>query len=155
VMYAPMLSIIFVAGRMRALQLSQASDGSIPSTAGPPVWVQECMFLSTWSVLVQLILVIVLSCLYTVEMDVDGNVKTPADTGKVTGYVLNGLRYFSMIAMYGGSCAILYGTYYLNPENCQPYSYEGLHPAIAIPAPGGLDEALGKAADIAPTPGAF
>jgi len=135
VMYAPMLSVIFIGSRMRALQLAITTENKIPSTAGPPVWVQECMFLSTWSVLIQLILVIVLSCLYTVEMDVDGNVKPPKDTGLMTGYILNTIRYLSMIAMYGGSCAIMYGTYNMTPSTVQPYMSEPLHPSFPVPSP--------------------
>ena len=50
VMFAPMLSILCWATRMRALQLAKAEDGTIPPTAGPPYWAQDCMYLATWSV---------------------------------------------------------------------------------------------------------
>merc|ERR1719265_482249 len=56
VMFAPMLSILFIGARMRALQLTKATDGTIPPTAGPQPWAQDAMFLATWSVLVQLIM---------------------------------------------------------------------------------------------------
>merc|ERR1719337_202005 len=51
VMFAPMLAILFVGTRMRALQLTKSKDGTIPTTAGPQPWVQDAMFLATWSVL--------------------------------------------------------------------------------------------------------
>merc|ERR1719199_392406 len=40
--FAPMLSILFLAARMRALQ----HDGQ------PQVWAQECMYAATWSLCV-------------------------------------------------------------------------------------------------------
>merc|ERR1719160_726320 len=38
VMFAPMLSMLFIGTRMRALQLTKATDGTIPVTAGPQGW---------------------------------------------------------------------------------------------------------------------
>lgn len=133
VMYAPMLSIMFLAARMRALQLARASDDTMPLTAGPPLWMQQCMFLATWAVLIQIVLVIVFSCLYTVEMDADGNLKTPKGVNPYTGYALSFLRYSSMLAMYGGSCAIMYGTVNMTPETVQPYNVTPL--PIDVPQP--------------------
>merc|ERR1719364_113350 len=81
VMFAPMLSMLFIGTRMRALQLTKATDGTIPPTAGPQGWAQDGMFLSTWSVLVQLIMTILVPlCLGSgekVETNEDGTVKTP------------------------------------------------------------------------------
>merc|ERR1719424_2303608 len=78
VMFAPMLSMLFIGARMRALQLTKAADGTIPSTAGPQPWAQDGMFLATWSVLVQLIMTMVVPLATGTgkpEMDEDGNVK--------------------------------------------------------------------------------
>merc|ERR1719424_1380149 len=79
VMFAPMLSILFVGTRMRALQLTKASDGTIPPTAGPQGWAQDGMFMCTWSVLVQVIMALLVPLLTGAkpEMDEDGNLKTP------------------------------------------------------------------------------
>merc|ERR1719450_1530303 len=87
VMFAPMLSMLFIGARMRALQLTKATDGTIPPTAGPQGWVQDGMFLATWSVLVQLIMSILVPILTgsTPEMDEDGNLKTPEGASKIMG----------------------------------------------------------------------
>merc|ERR1719162_2705524 len=53
VMFAPMLSILFVGTRRRALQLTMTTEGTIPPSAGPQAWAQDGMFMSTWSCLVQ------------------------------------------------------------------------------------------------------
>merc|ERR1719377_454531 len=85
VMFAPMLSILFIAARMRALQLTTATDGTIPPGAGPQRWAQDGMFLSTWSVLVQVIMCMIVPILTgsgKPEMDDDGNVKTPQGSNK-------------------------------------------------------------------------
>merc|ERR550514_913564 len=60
VMFAPMLAILFVGCRMRALQLILGDNeaGVIPPTAGPQTWAQDAMFLATWSLHVQLIMTI-------------------------------------------------------------------------------------------------
>eukprot|EP00397_Hematodinium_sp_SG-2012_P027888 GEMP01029334.1.p1 GENE.GEMP01029334.1~~GEMP01029334.1.p1 ORF type:complete len:471 (+),score=103.81 GEMP01029334.1:135-1547(+) len=68
VLFAPMLAILFVIVRMRSLQLTMAADGTVPAGAGPQLWAQECMFLSTWALLLQILLVVVLSFFYPVEV---------------------------------------------------------------------------------------
>eukprot|EP00392_Amoebophrya_sp_AT5.2_P016420 g16681.t1 len=103
VMYAPMLSVLFVAVRMRALQLARTTANDIPKNAGPPTYAQECMFLATWSVLVQILLVVVMSFSYTVELDEEGNVKPPKNVSRTTGYVLSSLRYASLVVKAGST----------------------------------------------------
>merc|ERR1719265_184912 len=46
VQFAPMLSILFVATRMRALQMTQ-------NKGAPQGWVQDGMYLASWSILIQ------------------------------------------------------------------------------------------------------
>merc|ERR1719284_403358 len=91
VMFAPMLSILFLAVRMRATQLCIAEDGTVPKEAGPQLWVQEAMFLATWSVLIQLLCTLLIAVLAgeAPKMDKDGNPKTPSFQKKwgVTGRV--------------------------------------------------------------------
>jgi len=139
VMYAPMLSTLFIICRMRALQLTKSADGTIPMGAGPQRWAQDCMFLSTWAVLVQVLLVVTLGVLYPVDkdnMDKDGNVLPPKGSSPVVGYLLNFLRYASMIAMYGGSCVIVYAVFDMTPETLPPYApVKNLVPGVTVPQP--------------------
>merc|ERR1740130_260884 len=92
VMFAPMLSVLFLAVRMRALQPTKANDGTIPVTAGPQLWAQEAMFLATWSVLVQLLVTLIVGLISggAPKMDKDGNAKAPERLQKwgVTGRIL-------------------------------------------------------------------
>jgi hypothetical protein len=138
VMFAPMLSILFVGTRMRALQLTKATDGTIPPTAGPQGWAQDAMFLCTWSVLVQVIMAICVPLLTGAkpEMDEDGNLKTPEGSGKILGAICDIIKYLCLIAMYGGAVTVMYAVYTMAPENLPPYApRESLIPGVPVPNP--------------------
>jgi hypothetical protein len=139
VMFAPMLSILFIGTRMRALQLTKATDGTIPTTAGPQLWAQQGMFLCTWSVLVQLIMTILVPVITgsaKPEMDEDGNVKTPEGSNAIFGGICSAIRYLSLLSMYGGVVVVMYAVFTMTPETLPPYAkQEGLIPGVAVPTP--------------------
>merc|ERR1719393_678844 len=97
--FAPMLSILFLACRMRALQ----HDGQ------PQRWAQQCMFASTAALGVTVLLAI------AVPLLLNGSMKTDEVTGQTTfeldfpgaGYATLALRYLTMIGMYGGSFGVI------------------------------------------------
>jgi len=124
VMFAPMLSILFVGTRMRALQLTKATDGTIPRSAGPQSWVQDAMFVATWSVLVQMTMVMFSPIITwsTPEMDHSGNVKAPESSNSCVKILLEVIRYISLIAMYGAIVTIMVGVFLMTPETLPPYS---------------------------------
>merc|ERR1719456_704330 len=139
VMYAPMLAILFIGTRMRALQLTRAKDGTIPPDAGPQPWVQDAMFLATWSLLVQLIMAILVPiCTGTAkpEMDHSGKVLTPEGAHLYVGYVIETVRYLCLLATYGGIVTVMIGIYMMTPETLPPYSHDGqLIAGQEVPAP--------------------
>merc|ERR1719407_111946 len=70
VQFCPMMSILFVGLRMRALQITDQKGA-------PQGWAQQGMFLSTYAIMVQVIMVLGLP-IFTrsaPEMDEDGNIK--------------------------------------------------------------------------------
>jgi len=140
VMFAPMLSILFVGARMRALQLTKATDGTIPPSAGPQTWAQQAMFLATWSVLVQLIMVLVIPLFVggggKPEVDEDGNLIPPPGTNYMVAIVLSVIRYLCLISMYGGAVTVMVAVYSMAPERLPPYAgYEQLVPGVDVPTP--------------------
>jgi len=139
VMFAPMLSMLFIGTRMRALQLTKATDGTIPPSAGPQPWAQQAMFLCTWSVLVQLIMAMIVPILTGTgkpEMDKDGNVITPAGTNKIVAIILDVIKYLCLISMYGGACVVVYAVYTMTPESLPPYCEDSsLIPGVDVPNP--------------------
>merc|ERR1719387_1479548 len=138
VMFAPMLSILFVGTRMRALQLTKATDGTIPPTAGPQGWAQDGMFLSTWSCLVQVIMALLVPVLTGAkpEMDEDGNLKTPEGASKIVGILCDTIKYLCLISMYGGAVTVMYAVYTMTPETLPPYAERtSLIPGAPVPNP--------------------
>merc|ERR1719378_855400 len=73
VTFAPMLSVLFLGTRMRAIQLTQ---GETEKYKLPQPWVQSAMFICTYAVLLQVVLVLLVP-IFTGEMnvtcDADGN----------------------------------------------------------------------------------
>jgi hypothetical protein len=98
--FAPMLAIVFLAARMRALQ----HDGQ------PQAWAQNCMFASTYAMCMTTLLAIVVPVVLT------GKVKTDPKTQETTfevpnqnlGYALVAVRFFCMFAFYGGVVGVIY-----------------------------------------------
>merc|ERR1719324_2110071 len=138
VMFAPMLSMLFIGTRMRALQLTKATDGTIPPTAGPQGWAQDGMFLSTWSVLVQVIMAILVPILTGAkpEMDEDGNLKTPEGSSQIVAIICDIVKYCCLLAMFGGSAIVIYAVFTMTPETLPPYGEKGsLFPGGNVPPP--------------------
>jgi len=137
VMFAPMLSILFIAARMRALQLTKAKDGTIPVSAGPQKWVQDGMFLATWSVFVQLVMTMLVPILTGSKAEVgqDGIVKVPPGTPKSLAIVVEVVRYTSLLCMYGGAVVVMYGLTVMSPDDLPPYNEEHLFPGMGVPNP--------------------
>merc|ERR1719271_2096270 len=76
VTYAPMLSVLFLGARMRAIQLSQ---GQTEKYQLPQPWVQQSMFVCTYAVLAQVVLVLMMPIVtgeFDVQCDEDGNLDT-------------------------------------------------------------------------------
>lgn len=124
---------------MRALQLTMATDDTIPPGAGPQSWAQQGMFLATWSVLVQVIMTIVTPIVLGTgkpEMDEDGNMKTPKGSNRIVGAILDTIRYLCLLSMYGGAVTVMYAVYVMTPETLPPYSAkENLIPGVDVPQP--------------------
>jgi len=139
VMFAPMLSMLFIGARMRALQLTKSTDGTIPPSAGPQGWAQDGMFLATWSVLVQVIMTILVPIVTGTgkpEMDEDGNVKTPEGASKVVGIIIDCVRYLCLVSMYGGAVTVMVAVFLMTPETLPPYAERStLVPGVEVPKP--------------------
>merc|ERR1719420_1436308 len=112
VTYAPMLSVLFLGVRMRAIQLSQ---GQREKYQLPQPWVQQAMYTCTYAVLAQVILVLIMPVFtgeWDVKCDKDGNLDTESmQVGGIMGTVISVVRYIVMAALYGGFIVICYGAF--------------------------------------------
>merc|ERR1719214_235594 len=74
IQFCPMLAILFVGTRMRALMLTD-------NKGAPQGWVQDGMYMATWSLLIQFVMVLVTPCATGTpgHVDEDGNIKWEPD----------------------------------------------------------------------------
>merc|ERR1719359_817334 len=116
VSFAPMLCVLFIGARMRALQID-------PVNGNPQKWAQTCFYLCAYSVLVQCLLLLL------IPLVLDGKLNEGTTEGDVTFTlenptvyaVLNAVRYACMLALYGGFSAVIYSVYVIkNPNGPTP-----------------------------------
>jgi len=101
--FAPMLAIVFLAARMRALQ----HDGQ------PQDWAQDCMYGATAAMCATTLLAIL------VPLVMGGTMKTNPVTGEVSfdvpnpilGYIMIAIRFLCMFAFYGGVMGVVYSIF--------------------------------------------
>jgi len=126
VQFCPMLSILFVGLRMRALQITDQKGA-------PQGWAQQGMFLCTYSLMAQVLMVLLLP-LFTrgaPKMDADGNV-VPEGAGMMA-WVLVALRYTCFLALYGGVITVVYALFVITPETATGTG--ALIPGVEVPVP--------------------
>jgi len=126
VQFCPMLSILFVGLRMRALQITDQKGA-------PQGWAQQGMFLCTYSLMAQVLMVLLLP-LFTrgaPKMDADGNV-VPEGTG-IMAWTLVALRYICFLALYGGVITVVYALFVITPETATGTG--ALIPGVEVPVP--------------------
>lgn len=112
VMFAPMLSILFVGTRIRALQLTE-------NQGAPPEWVQHGMYMATWSVLLQFIMCMI-TPVFTgtpAVVDHDGNIKHEPNS-KVGFFVVQVIRWTGFVLLYGGIITVIIGVNTMTPATC-------------------------------------
>eukprot|EP00933_Yihiella_yeosuensis_P004605 TRINITY_DN108983_c0_g1_i1.p1 TRINITY_DN108983_c0_g1~~TRINITY_DN108983_c0_g1_i1.p1 ORF type:complete len:823 (+),score=205.32 TRINITY_DN108983_c0_g1_i1:87-2555(+) len=118
----PMLAILFVGTRMRALQLSK-QQGS------PQCWAQDAMYLATGAVFVQLASAFAMtSMVKDVEIDEAGSPvakKINYMPGKV---LLESIKAFTFIALFGSVAAVMVSTLVVRPETagCEARGFHAL-----------------------------
>merc|ERR1712118_114042 len=110
VMFCPMLAILFVGTRMRALMLTD-------SRGAPQGWCQDGMYMATWSLLIQFVMVLVTPCATGVpgQVDEDGNIKWEPEN-PILLYVVIGIRILGFLLLYGGIITVIVGVYTMTKE---------------------------------------
>merc|ERR1719146_442592 len=117
--FCPVLSILFVGTRMLALQLTN-------QRGAPQGWAQDGMYMATWSILIQFLMVLLIPLCTLVmegkathpELDSDGNVKFKPE-GKIALVCVEIVRWLGFILLYGGVIAVMVGAYTMTPETAK------------------------------------
>jgi len=144
VAFCPMLAIMFVATRMRALLITN-------NKGAPQGWVQDGMYMATWSILIQFLIgLLVPICTGTATpCDEDG---TPhyAPAHPIALYIVLALKWLTFIFLYGGLIAVITGLYTMTPETANghgavPLVGDGKIPGVDVKVPGygGVKEPYG------------
>merc|ERR1719197_1898025 len=139
VQFAPMLSVLFVATRMRALQMTQ-------NKGAPQGWVQDGMYLASWAVLIQFMMCLLMPVFtgkkYTPD-SLDGETKPKEDENLSNPWAagaVTAIRYIALLSLLGGTATVITGVILMTPETANG---RGALPVIA-------DGTLGV--DLAPQP---
>merc|ERR1719178_594228 len=114
--FCPMLAILFVGTRMRALQITN-------NKGAPQGWVQDGMYMATWAILLQFLMVLLIPLCTLVmegkathpELDDDGNVKWNP-SGKFALIVVQIIRWLGFVLLYVGTICVMVGAYTMTPE---------------------------------------
>merc|ERR1719171_1380194 len=147
--FCPMLAILFVGTRMRALMITN-------NKGAPQGWVQDGMYMATWAVLIQFLmcLLVGLGAWFNnesakVECDDDGTPKWQPGN-PILVYVASALKWITFFFLYGGIIAVIVGVYTMTPETANgrgsfPLVGDGKVPLVDAKVPGysGLPEPVG------------
>jgi len=114
--FCPMLAILFVGTRMRALLITN-------NRGAPQGWVQDGMYMATWAVLIQFLMVLFVALAAAIRGDPDTSVECDEDgtpiwkpQNSILVYVALGLKWITFIFLYGGVIAVIVGVYTMTPE---------------------------------------
>merc|ERR1719409_1961463 len=103
----PMLCILFLGARMRALQMD-------PINGSPQRWAQNCFYMCAYALLVNTLLAILVPLVMNGEAKFDdkglGDVEFEVKH-KMPGIALTILRYVVMLSIYGGFIAVIYSIF--------------------------------------------
>merc|ERR1719329_2020522 len=144
VAYCPMLAILFVGTRMRALLITN-------NKGAPQGWVQDGMYMATWALLIQFLFGLIVPCCTGVATpcDEDGTPKYEP-SHPIALYCVLALKWITYIFLYGGVIAVITGVYTMTPETANgrgsvPLVGDGKVPGVDAQVPGydGVKEPYG------------
>merc|ERR1719158_2366868 len=147
VQFAPMIAVLFVATRMRALQMTD-------NKGAPQGWVQDGMYLSTWSILIQFMMCLIMP-LFTGKKftpdQLDGPAKDESNaklSNPIAAGVVTFIRYCALLALIGGTATVITGVFLMTPETANgrgaiPLVTDGTLPVDLAPEPPGVNDVPG------------
>merc|ERR1719161_2648546 len=117
--FAPMLSILFIAARMRALEMD-------PINGDPQPWAQNCFFACTYALLAQTILSVAIPLILQGEVKqgkLEGDMEYTVENESL-GKALTVGRYAIMLGIYIGFSCVIYSIFTLEHPKGKDYTPE-------------------------------
>lgn len=109
--FYPMASILFIATRMRAIQITD-------NKGNPQCWAQDAMYLCVFGLIVQAICCLVLPIFTGLATSADENGNARYDLAPMVGaYAVTILKYFVLFCVFGGMCGISFSVFLITPYN--------------------------------------
>jgi hypothetical protein len=145
VQFAPMLCILFIATRMRALQITQ-------NRGAPQGWVQDAMYLASWSVMIQFVMCLVMPVFTGKKYEPDNLDGPPAKSDEldnpIGAAIVSIVRYTALLALIGGVATVITGVIVMTPETANgrgaiPLIADGTLPVNMAPSPPGVNDVPG------------
>merc|ERR1719506_935617 len=135
VQFCPMLAILFVGTRMRALQITQQKGA-------PQGWAQDGMYMATWAVAIQFWMCLAMMFFSAkIETDEDGNVKNVFEN-KIGVWTVTIIKYIGLLLLYGGVVTVIVSIFLITPETANGRgSVPLVGDAVGGPPPGVNDGA--------------
>jgi len=108
--FAPLLCVLFVACRLRALQITQQQGD-------PPGWAQDCMLASVFAMCVQAICCLVMPIFIGSACKVDEDGNPDYDLRPMIGaYAVTVVKYVALMFLHGGVITICVAVFSMTPE---------------------------------------
>lgn len=108
--FAPLLSVLFIACRMRALQITQGEGA-------PQGWAQDCMIMAVFATCVQASCCILMPLFIGAACKVDEDGNPDYDLKPMVGaYTVQVVKYISLIVLHGSVIAICCAVFMMTPE---------------------------------------
>merc|ERR1719155_175332 len=110
----------------------------------PQGWVQDGMYMATWAVLIQFLMVLVVGIASggRVECDEDGTPKWEP-SNKFLVWIALALKWITFIFLYGGVIAVIVAVYTMTPETANGRGSVPLVGDGQVPGYSGLPEPVG------------
>jgi len=139
----PMLCLVFMAARIRVLQLTRTAQGGIPLGVAPPAWVQNAMYFASLAMVLQLLMAYLTGTSAVEDPssskegkrdaplfpggsgDDDKRVMSPSSAVAISLAVV---MHLCLVFMLFGVLVVMAGIVSMRPETLPPYSGGGLSP---------------------------
>merc|ERR1719301_503062 len=115
--FAPMLAILFIGARMRALQMD-------PVNGNPQRWAQNCFYMCTYALAGQVILSLVVPLVMNGQVRVgnsEGDMEYTVEN-KMLGSALTIARYIIMFCIYIGFCCVIWSIFTIQHPKGKEYT---------------------------------